>query len=126
MSLRIFAVALGLAAAGAGAAVPRPTQVVVLSNFDFRPSRLDLRAGVPVVLAFRNDSGSGHSFSAPAFFASSRMDPQSAASVRSGRVEVPAHSQVAVELTPAPGQYKLKCSHLFHAMLGMTGTIVVS
>ena len=53
------------------------------------------------------------------------MNPRSAALVRAGRVELPPRSQVDVTLSPAASEYKFKCTHMFHAMLGMTGTISV-
>jgi len=125
MRIRILLLLLGVIIAPADAAMPRPAEVIVVSNFSFRPSQFELRAGEPVLLEFRNESGSGHSFSAPAFFASARMDARSAALVRDGRVELPPRSQVGVTLTPTTGHYKFKCTHMFHAMLGMTGTISV-
>ena len=123
MRIRIMLLMLGLAIAPADAATLRPATVIVVSNFSFRPSQFELRAGEPVVLELRNESGSGNSFSAPAFFASAQMDARSAALVRAGRVELPPRSQVEVTLSPAAGEYKFKCTHMFHAMLGMTGTI---
>ena len=126
MQIRMMPLMLGLVGAPAGAAPAEPAHVVVLSDFSFRPSQVELRAGEPVVLEFRNVSGSGHSFAAPAFFAAARMSATSNAQVRNGRIEVPAHSQVDVALTPpVAGQYKFKCSHPFHALMGMTGKIVV-
>jgi uncharacterized cupredoxin-like copper-binding protein len=98
---------------------------VDLANFSFTPGAITLQAGVPTVLRLRNVSGGGHSFTAPQFFAASRVQPESAALVREGRVEVPAHSSVDVDVIPAAGQYALKCSHPLHAAFGMKGTIVV-
>jgi len=106
------------------AAQPLPVQVD-LANFKFTPAQINLSANVPVILQLRNDSSGGHSFTAPAFFAAAKIDPASAALIRSGHVEVPAHSTVQVGLTPSAGQYPLKCSHAFHASFGMTGTIIV-
>jgi plastocyanin len=116
----LAAVALTPAAAAAPAGVS-----VNLANFSFAPNVVQLRAGVPTVLHLRNLSSGGHNFSAPAFFAASRIQPQSAAYVRKGRVEVPAGSSVDIALTPAAGQYPLKCSHAFHSAFGMKGTIIV-
>jgi uncharacterized cupredoxin-like copper-binding protein len=115
--------ALAMATA-APAAVPA-SMLVVISNFKFTPSVIEMRAGTPVVLSLRNQAGSGHSFKAAELFASAHLDPKSAAYVRNGEVEIPGHSEVDVALTPAAGSYKFKCTHAFHAMLGMTGTINV-
>ncbi|GAC1650612.1 MAG: hypothetical protein NVS9B15_10290 [Acidobacteriaceae bacterium] len=98
---------------------------VQMSNFKFSPKELDLSANNPVVLQLVNDSSGGHSFAAPEFFASSRVDARSAALIRAGRIEVPAHRTVQVQLVPVAGQFPLKCSHTLHSALGMKGIIVV-
>ena len=113
---------LGPATSAAGQPI---TASVDLANFKFTPAQLVLRANAPVVLELRNASSGGHSFSAPAFFAATHIDPASAGSIRDGKVEVPAHATVRLSLTPAAGQYPLKCSHPFHSSLGMKGVIVV-
>jgi uncharacterized cupredoxin-like copper-binding protein len=119
-----FALLASLSLAPAAAASPAVASVD-LANFSFTPSTLALHVGVPTVLRLRNLSGSGHSFAAPEFFAASRVQPESAALVQKGRVEVPAHSSVDINVIPAAGQYALKCSHPLHATFGMKGTIVV-
>ncbi len=101
------------------------TAIVELTNFKFTPANLELVANRPVVLELRNDSSGGHSFSAPEFFATARIGPNSAALVRSGVIEVPAHSTVSIRLVPAAGRYSLKCSHMLHALFGMKGLILV-
>jgi uncharacterized cupredoxin-like copper-binding protein len=107
------------------AAAPKSVVDVDLANFSFTPGAIRLQAGVPTMLQLRNVSGGGHNFTAPQFFAASRIEPESAALVRDGKVEVPAHSTVNVDMIPATGQYALKCSHPLHAAFGMKGTIVV-
>lgn len=124
MPIRAALLLLSFAAAPALAAAPRPATVIVLTNFDFKPSVVEIRSGVPTALGLRNASDSNHSFSAPALFASARLDGRTAALVHNGRIEVPARSEVDVSFTAAPGSYRFKCTHTFHAMLGMTGTIV--
>jgi uncharacterized cupredoxin-like copper-binding protein len=119
-----FALLASLSLAPAAAASPAVTSVN-LENFSFTPSTLALQAGVPTVLRLHNLSGGGHSFAAPEFFAASRVQPESAALVQKGRVEVPAHASVDIDVIPAAGQYALKCSHPLHAAFGMKGTIVV-
>lgn len=101
------------------------TAAVDLTNFKFTPAQVVLRANLPTILQLRNDSSGAHSFSAPAFFAAARVDPTSARLIQKGKVEVPAHATVQVALTPAAGQYPLKCSHPLHAAFGMKGTIIV-
>jgi uncharacterized cupredoxin-like copper-binding protein len=120
--LVVFVAAASLAPASAAA--PAVT-AVSLANFSFTPSTIQLQAGVPTVLQLTNQSSGGHSFTAPEFFAASEVQPESAALVQNGKVEVPAHATVNVDVVPAAGQYPLKCSHPFHATFGMKGTIVV-
>lgn len=115
-----------LAAVIAAPADGQPTTASVeLTNFKFTPAQVSLRANVPNVLQLSNGSSGGHSFSAPAFFAAAHVDPPSAPLIHDGKIEVPAHATVQVTLTPAAGQYPLKCSHAFHSSFGMKGTIVV-
>jgi uncharacterized cupredoxin-like copper-binding protein len=121
----IFAFIAALSAAPAAAASPVVASVD-LANFSFTPKTITLQAGAPTVLRLTNQSGGGHSFTAPEFFAASRVQPESAALVqKGGRVEVPAHSSLDVDVIPAAGQYPLKCSHPLHASFGMKGAIVV-
>jgi uncharacterized cupredoxin-like copper-binding protein len=119
-----FALLASLPLAPAVAASPAVANVD-LANFSFTPNAITLRASVPTVLRLRNVGGGGHSFAAPEFFAASRVQPESAALVQKGRVEVPAHSNVDINVIPAAGQYALKCTHPLHAAFGMKGTIVV-
>lgn len=114
-------------AASASAQAPQPIAVTVtLSNFKFEPNQIQLRAGAPTILHLVNTAGGGHSFSAPQFFAAAKVAPASQPLVQDGTVQVPKHSAVDIALTPAAGQYPLKCTHTLHAALGMKGTIIVS
>jgi uncharacterized cupredoxin-like copper-binding protein len=119
-----FALLSALSIAPAAAASPAVTSVD-LANFSFTPNTVVLQAGVPTVLRLRNLSGGGHSFTAPQFFAASKVQPESAALVQNGRVEVPGHSSVDIDIIPAAGQYMLRCSHPLHATFGMKGMIDV-
>ena len=119
-----FALLASVSIAPAAAASPA-IATVDLANFSFTPNTVVLQAGVPTVLRLRNLSGGGHSFAAPQLFAASKVQPESAALVQNGRVEVPGHSSVDVDIIPAAGQYALRCSHPLHATFGMKGTIDV-
>lgn len=122
----LLSFALCAAAFPAFAQAPQPSTVsVTLSNFKFDPATVQLRAGAPTILHLVNSASGGHSFSAPQFFAAARVTPASQALVKNGTVDVPKHSAVDVELTPAAGQYPLKCSHMLHSTFGMKGSIVV-
>lgn len=105
--------------------LPPSTVTVSLSNFSFTPETIQLEAGVPVVLRLENRSNGGHNFSAPQFFAAATLDPRSASLVQRGAVEIPGGGVRDVAVIPAAGRYPLKCTHTFHPMFGMKGTIVV-
>lgn len=99
---------------------------VQLSNFTFAPKTIVLDHGRPYVLRLYNASDGGHDFTAPAFFAASMIAPSDRRWISEGEVEVPPGQLREIRLTaPAAGQYKLKCTHSFHKMLGMSGKIIV-
>ena len=98
---------------------------VELANFDFTPREIHLRAGRPYDLVLANVGTGGHDFAAPEFFAAARIRPDDAAMIAQGKVEVPAGATRHVHLVPAAGRYKLACTHTGHALLGMTGRIIV-
>lgn len=105
-------------------AQPRTVEVD-LSNFAFGPKTIQLQGGVPIVLKLVNTASGGHNFSAPQFFAAAQVAPGQPA-ISDGTIEVPAHGTVEIRLTPARGQYELRCTHPFHALFGMRGQIDVS
>jgi plastocyanin len=105
------------------AAQPAPRAVEVrLSSFDFTPNQIRLRAGEPVTLHLVNTGRGGHNFAAPQFFAAASGV---SGPVHDGAVEVGSHASADVRLTPARGQYRLRCTHSLHTAFGMTGTITV-
>jgi plastocyanin len=128
---RTLFIATGLAFTAVPAAAQAPDWAhaqrieVKMTNFDFTPSAIHLRAGHPVVLHLVNASSGGHDFTAPGFFAAAQMRPQDRGTLDEGSVEVRSHQSVDVALVPKAGRYPLKCSHAFHKTFGMSGTIVV-
>ena len=123
-----FLFAFPLAMLGAQQATPQaPAAIdVQLSNFKFRPQTIVLNHAEAYVLRLHNRSEGGHDFTAPAFFAASRIAPDDRQWITDGEVEVPPGQVRELQLTaPAAGSYKLKCSHSFHKALGMSGAIVV-
>ena len=117
--------AMALAAPPAAAQAPAVIEVH-LSNFRFTPRTIVLDHGRPYVLRLVNLAGGGHDFTAPAFFANASVAARDRRWTTEGEVEVPPHQVREIHLTaPQAGIYKLKCSHSFHKMLGMTGQIVV-
>lgn len=100
------------------------TTTVKLSNFAFEPEDIRLSTGVPVRLQLVNESGSGHNFSAPGFFAASKFPTGSAPPA--GVVDVPAKTRTEIIVVPVtPGTYRVECTHFLHALFGMTGQIIV-
>ena len=121
MRARLLLPLLLLAAPGAVQAQGR-TVAVTLSNFDFTPSTIRLRAGEPVVLHLVNSGRGGHNFAAPQFFAAASGV---SGPVNGGKVELRGNQSVDVRLTPARGHYRLRCTHTMHTAFGMSGQIVV-
>jgi len=115
-----------LAASPLGAQAPA-TLNVELSSFKFAPSTIVLDHAKPYVLRLTNVSGDGHDFVAEGFFGAASVAPADRRLIAEGGVEVPAGQAVEIHLTApaAAGTYKLKCSHAFHKMFGMSGSIVV-
>jgi uncharacterized cupredoxin-like copper-binding protein len=99
---------------------------VQLANFSFSPKTIILDHGRPYVLRLANVADGGHDFTAKEFFAAASVAPEDRRWIQEGKVEVPAGQVRDIHLTaPAAGSYKLKCSHSFHKMFGMSGEIVV-
>jgi plastocyanin len=99
---------------------------VRLSNFAFDPNHLQLKVGVPIRLRLVNESNGGHDFSAPAFFAATKVLPDASAP-SSGEMAVGSHQTVEIEMVPrTPGTYRVECTHFLHSFFGMHGTIEVT
>lgn len=102
---------------------------VVLSEFEFSPATVRLKAGEPYRLRLENRGGSAHTFTAPDFFAAAAVRAGAMASeaqLSGGTIELAAGETKEIELVPLrPGQYPLECSRPLHAAFGMTGEIVV-
>jgi uncharacterized cupredoxin-like copper-binding protein len=100
---------------------------VVLANFNFTPSAIQLKAGQSVTLHFDNQGSGGHDFTAADFFKAASMDAATRTKLgKKGTVSLEKGQVADITLTPKAGNYKAKCSHFLHAGFGMTGTITVS
>lgn len=97
-------------------------QTILVWSFGFAPNPIRLAAGRPVTLTFENRSGSSHDFTAPSFFANSRI---TAGAAPDGEIELRAHETKSITLIPRVGAYKAHCSHFFHEPLGMSDAIIV-
>jgi len=123
MFLLRFAIAIAAPVAFAAPAAAQPAQLVVqVYSYGFAPQPIRLAAGRPMTLTFVNQSGSSHDFSAPGFFANSRILSGDASD---GEVDLPPHSSRSITLIPRAGTYHAHCSHFFHKQLGMSDLIVV-
>lgn len=122
-----FWIAAGLAALAAPTGPQgQPVVDVELSNFRFTPKTIILDHGRAYVFRLRNTAGGGHDFTARDFFSAAAISPEDRRWIADGEVEVPPGQQREITLTaPAAGRYQLKCTHRFHKVLGMSGTIIV-
>lgn len=99
---------------------------VALDEYAFRPERLALRQGQPVVLRLVNRGARAHDFTAPGFFAAAALRPGDRLDA-AGSVEVPAGRTREIALIPlAAGSFPVDCEKPLHAMFGMTGEVVVA
>jgi plastocyanin len=98
---------------------------VRMSNFDFTPGTIQLRAGEPVRLRIVNVSPTPHSFAAGAFFGRARVRGRDARLVADGKIVVPANDVREVVLVPAPGRYRARSGNFITRLLGMSSEIVV-
>ena len=100
---------------------------VSMTNYAFTPNVLTLKAGETYRIHFSNDSGKGHDFTAREFFQVSTVAQPDKGKLEDGEeVELDDGQSVDITLTPnKPGTYPVSCTHFMHAMMGMTGKIVV-
>lgn len=124
-----FLIAIPFAALSAQpAASQAPTVInVQLANFSYTPKTIVLDHGHAYVLRLQNVSDGGHDFTASDFFAAANVAAADRSLIADGEVEVPAGQVREIHLTApaAAGSFHLKCSHSFHKMFGMSGTIQV-
>jgi plastocyanin len=121
MRLLLLLPALAISAA-APASTAVPVQTIGLANYRFTPDPISLAAGREVTLKFVNTSTHGHDFTAPEFFAASRIV---AGSAPGGKVDLHGGETKAVTLIPTAGEYRAHCAHPFHSALGMHTKIEV-
>lgn len=98
---------------------------ISLTNFSFSPTALQLHAGQPILLRIANDSSISHDFTAPDFFLAADMPVADRQRIAAGKVSLKPRESVILRLIPKSGRYRIKCSHPFHKILGMSGRITV-
>jgi len=95
---------------------------IAMSDFNFAPANLQLRANQPYRLHLTNSSSHGHDFAAPTLFAAAAVAPDDQSKIEDGSVEVAGGQSIDVKFVPnAAGTYKFHCSHFLHSAFGMTG-----
>ena len=110
----------------AAPAVAEETLQVNMSNYEFAPNTLQLRANNSYRLRLTNTARGSHDFDAPQLFAASSIAPADQSKVADGAIEVEGGQTVEVNFTPTrAGTYKFHCSHFLHSAFGMTGEVVV-
>jgi uncharacterized cupredoxin-like copper-binding protein len=114
---------LPLLSGAAGAAEPITVNVVMI-DYKFQPDHLILQHGVPYRLHLENHGKETHEFTAPTFFAASKIDnPEILNRERSEIVMQPGDVKDLLVTPGPPGTYDLRCAD--HDWDGMTGGITV-
>jgi FtsP/CotA-like multicopper oxidase with cupredoxin domain len=99
---------------------------VRLRSFAFTPERIELKSGDAYRLHLVNTASGGHNFDAAGFFAAAQVAAADQPKLHKGSLELKGGQTADIRfVAPAPGTYKLHCSHLMHSTLGMTGEFVV-
>lgn len=128
--IAIAALLLGAGAATAFAQTPDWSQAqrveVGMSNYAFAPTELHLHHGTPYVLHFTNSAAKSHDFNAAKFFAASTIASDDQGKIVNGGVDLEENQSADVKLIAnTPGTYEVRCTYFMHAMLGMTGKVIV-
>jgi uncharacterized cupredoxin-like copper-binding protein len=120
---KIVALALLPLLLGATAAEPVTVNVVMI-DYRFQPDHLVLQHGVPYRLHLENHGKETHEFTAPTFFAASKIDNPDVLNREHSEIVMQPGDTKDLLVTPGPaGAYDLRCSD--HDWNGMTGGITV-
>jgi uncharacterized cupredoxin-like copper-binding protein len=99
---------------------------ITLSSFKYAPDTIHLDHGRSYILHFVNSSSGGHDFTAKPFFDAAVVVPGDRAKISGGSIKLDGGKEARIHLTaPAPGRFKVHCSHFMHSTFGMTGDIIV-
>ena len=98
---------------------------MLLRPFAYEPQVIRLRAGEPVRLRFVNQGKATHSFSAAAFFRSSRIRARDSEGLDDGAFLLEPGERRTIALVPTAGRYRMRSRNIIHRLLGMHGEIVV-
>jgi uncharacterized cupredoxin-like copper-binding protein len=108
---------------GAGGQQPVTLNVVMI-DYKFQPDHLTLQHGVPYRLHLENHGKETHEFTAPIFFAASKIDNPDVLNREHTEIVMQPGDVKELLVTPGPpGNYDLRCAD--HDWNGMTGGITV-
>jgi uncharacterized cupredoxin-like copper-binding protein len=97
---------------------------VVMIDYKFQPDHLILQHGVPYRLHLENRGKETHEFTAPVFFAASKIDNPDVLNRERSEIVMQPGDVKDLFVTPGPpGTYDLRCAD--HDWDGMTGGITV-
>jgi len=119
---RLLLLVPAFAIASVAPAAAPPVTTINLFSYGYNPGPINLTAGQEVTLKFVNTATKGHDFTAPEFFAASRIV---SGDVKEGEVDLGAGETKTVTLVPTKGEYHAHCGHPFHSALGMHTKIEV-
>lgn len=105
------------------AAAQPASRTILLWSYGYTPAPIRLAAGRPITLTFVNRAGKTHDFTAPRFFANSRVV---AGSAPDGGVELRAGQSRSITLVPRAGVYRVHCGQFLHKQFGMRSQIIVN
>jgi uncharacterized cupredoxin-like copper-binding protein len=107
------------------AAASEPITVnVVMIDYKFQPDHLTFQHGVPYRLHLENHGKETHEFTAPTFFAASKIDNPNVLNREHTEIVMQPGDAKDLLITPGPpGTYDLRCAD--HDWDGMTGGITV-
>lgn len=135
--LTLLTLALTLTACGAGA--PTTQEITITASaMKYSPASLEIKAGQPVRLTFRNNDGVTHDFSVmefPTTSAGVSVTEDAMAGSHDSQMSVEPQLHVAavmngsgtLEFTASqPGTYEFFCTVMGHKAAGMVGTLTVT
>jgi uncharacterized cupredoxin-like copper-binding protein len=97
---------------------------VVMIDYKFQPDHLTLQHGVPYRLHLENHGKETHEFTAPTFFAASKIDNPDVLNREHSEIIMQPGDSKDLFVTPGPpGTYDLRCAD--HDWDGMTGGITI-
>jgi uncharacterized cupredoxin-like copper-binding protein len=133
LKLTVVLVLGALLAACSGSRAQGGALTVEAQEFQFSPATVEVVAGQPVKLAFKNTGTVEHDFSVMEMAMEGAAHEEGAEHDMAGMPDLPALHVAAMagqsgslEFTPAgPGTYEFFCSVPGHKRAGMVGTLVV-